>query len=129
MNAGDIMHRPVITASPTSSIRDIAGVLLMEGFSGLPVADEKGDVLGVVTELDLIRAFMEKKSLDATTAEEIMTRDVKSVDVQTPVNLVMEVLETQHFIRVPVTESGKLVGVISRRDIIKAMVQPKFRRF
>ena len=123
------MHRPVITASPTTSIRDLAGVLLMEGFTGLPVADDKGEVMGIVTELDLVRALREKKSLDDTTADQIMTRDVKSVDVQTPMNLVMDVLETEHFIRVPVTENGKLVGIISRRDVIKAMVQPKFRRF
>lgn len=101
----------------------------MEGFTGLPVADDKGEVMGIVTELDLVRALREKKSLDDTTADQIMTRDVKSVDVQTPMNLVMDVLETEHFIRVPVTENGKLVGIISRRDVIKAMVQPKFRRF
>ena len=129
MNAGEIMHRPVITASPTTSVRDLAGVLLMEGFTGLPVANDDGEVLGIVTELDLIRALRDKKSIDDTTAGEIMTPDVKSVDTRTPINLVMDVLETEHIIRVPVTEDGKLVGIISRRDVIKALVQPKFRRF
>lgn len=122
MNAQDIMTRSVVTAARTTSAREVAGMLLEGEFSGVPVADEDGEVVGIVTEQDLIRVLREKKPLDTTSAEEIMTEDVKSVDVNTPVGLVMEVLETGRIIRVPVTEDGVLVGIISRRDVIRAML-------
>lgn len=129
MNASDVMTNPVITAVPSTSARDIAGVLLTEGFSGLPIVDENGEVVGIVTEADLIRALRWNRPLETTTASEIMSKDVKAVDIHTPITLVMEILETEHFIRVPVTESGKLVGIISRRDLIKANVVPQFKKF
>jgi CBS domain-containing protein len=123
------MNSPVIVGAPSTSTRDLAGLLLTEGFSGVPITDDKGEVLGIVTEANLIRALRWRRPLETTTASDIMSTDVKSVDINTPITVVMEVLETEHFIRVPVTQNGKLVGVISRRDVIKANVSPKFQRY
>ena len=91
MNASDVMTNPVITAMPSTSARDIAGVLLTEGFSGVPIVDENGEVVGIVTEADLIRALRWNRPLETTTASE-MSKDVKAVDIHTPITLVMEIL-------------------------------------
>lgn len=58
MKASDIMHGPVVAATPTATPRDVAIQLLMGEFSGVPVAQSDGSVVGVVTELDLIRAVV-----------------------------------------------------------------------
>ncbi len=129
MKASDIMNRPVVAAAPSTTIRDIAIQMLMGGYSGMPITDREGRVVGIVSELDLIRALRADRSLDTTTAEQIMTREVCTVDVSTPVEDVMEILDTRKFVRVPVTEDGRLVGVVSRPDVLRAFIEPKFRTF
>jgi CBS domain-containing protein len=102
----------------------------MGEFSGVPVAQSDGSVVGVVTELDLIRAVLRAgKALETTLAQDIMTRDVTAVDAETPLEEIMKVLEEKNIIRVPVTDEGKLVGVISRSDVLRAMIEPKLLRF
>lgn len=129
MKALDIMNRPVVAAAAATSARDIAIQMLMGGFSGMPITDRGGKVIGIVSELDLIRALRFGKPLDATAAEEIMTREVITVDVATSVEDVMEILDTKRIVRVPVTEDGRLVGVISRPDVLRAFIEPKFTTF
>jgi CBS domain-containing protein len=121
----------VVAATPTATARDVAIQLLMGEFSGVPIAQSDGRVVGIVTELDLIRAVLRAgKALETTLAQDIMTRDVATVDVEAPMEEeVMRVLEEKNIIRVPVTDEGKLVGVISRSDILRAMIEPTFLRF
>ncbi len=129
MKAYDIMNRPVVAAAPDTSARDVAIQMLMGGFSGMPVTDREGKVLGIVSELDIIRVLRSGKSLDATAAQEIMTREVIAVDVSASVEEVMETIDTHRVVRVPVTDDGKLVGIISRPDILRAYLEPKFMTF
>ncbi len=129
MKASEIMNRPVVAAAKTTTARDVAIQMLMGGYSGMPITGRDGKVLGIITELDLIRALRANKPLDTTTAEEIMTREVITVDVGASVEEVMEILDTHRIVRVPVTEDGRLVGVISRPDILRAYIEPKFLTF
>lgn len=129
MNASDVMNRPVVAANKTTTARDVAIQMLMGGFSGIPITERDGKVVGIVSELDIIRALRVGKALDTTTAEEIMTREVICVDVSETVEQVMEILDTKKVVRVPVTEDGKLVGVISRPDILRGFIEPKFMSF
>ena len=129
MKASDIMNRPVVAAAGTTTARDVAIQMLMGGYSGMPITDRDGSIVGIITELDLIRALRSNKPLDTTTAEEIMTREVITVDVSASVEEVMEILDTRRIVRVPVTEDGRLVGVISRPDILRAFIEPKFLTF
>lgn len=129
MVAEEIMTQPVVAVSRTTSARDVAIQMFLGGFSGMPVADEDGTIAGIVTEFDVIRAIRDGLKIDTTTVETIMTEKVISVDVETPLHEVLDVLETAHILRVPVTENGKLVGVIARPDILKAYVEPNFLEF
>lgn len=129
MRAEEIMTQPVVAVSKSTTARDVAIQMFLGGFSGMPVADDDGTIAGIVTEFDVIRALRDGLTIDTTTVETIMTEQVISVDVQAPLSEVLNLLETAHIMRVPVTEGGKLVGVIARPDILKAYVEPNFLEF
>jgi CBS domain-containing protein len=129
MNAGQIMKSPVIATTPRASVRDIATQLVYNGFSGMPVTDPNGDVMGVITEADIIRVVTEGKQLETVTAQDIMSTKPVTVGVETPLEGVMKLLKEYHILRVPVTDHGKLVGIISRSDVIKALLEPEFLVF
>ncbi len=127
--AGDIMTQPAVAASRTTTARDIAIQMFLGGLSGMPVTERDGTIVGLVTEFDIIRAVQAGKPVATTVAEAIMTRDVVTVDVATPLEEVVDVLEKERFLRVPVTESGHLVGVVSRADVLRWLVEPNFMTF
>lgn len=126
LKAGDIMTRPVVSARKSASARDVAMQLLCGLYSGMPVTDEKGKVEGVITELDLLKAVKAGKELVRVTAGDIMTKEVTTVNADDPVDKVLEVLMDKRFIRVPVIQDGKLVGVVSRCDILRCLIEPEF---
>jgi CBS domain-containing protein len=128
LKAIDIMNTPIVAASRKASAREVALYMLLGGFSGVPIAEPDGSLCGIVTELDLIRALRAGKSLDEIQVEEIMTSNVVTVDVETSVEEIMEILDTERILRVPVTRTGKVVGIVSRPDLLRAAVQPQFIR-
>ncbi|MCB7129637.1 MAG: CBS domain-containing protein [Candidatus Brocadiales bacterium] len=126
LKARDVMTRPVVSARENASVRDVAMQLLCGLYSGMPVTNNKGEVVGVVTELDLLKAVSEGKELVRITAGDIMTRDVITVEVETPLDKVTEILMDKNIIRVPVTQDGKLTGVVSRCDVLRSFMEPEF---
>jgi len=129
MNAGDIMHKPVLATTPQALIRDIAIKLIENRITGMPVTDREGTVLGVITEADILLALMERKNLETLTAQDIMSKDLVTVDFETSLEEVMEVLHDEGVLRVPVTDHGKVVGIVSRADVIRAMLDREFITF
>ena len=102
--------------------------MLLGGFSGVPILEGNGQLAGIVTELDLLRTIRDRKSLDHSSAGDIMTRNVVTVDVNTPIEDIMEILESERILRVPVMDDGKMVGIVSRPDLLRAAVEPHFTR-
>ena len=126
MKIADVMQRPVYAATPSATAREVAVNLLMSRVSGFPIVDHTGALVGIVTELDLIRALRAGRDLEVTLAAEVMTAPVIAVDVGEDIESVMETLDVEQIIRVPVTSAGRLVGVVSRSDVIRAMLTPRF---
>ncbi|MFQ5957649.1 MAG: CBS domain-containing protein, partial [Candidatus Brocadiales bacterium] len=122
----DVMTRPVVSARESASARDVAMQLLCGLYSGMPVTNESGVVVGVITEHDLLRAAKEGKELVRITAGDVMTRDAITVDVGTSLDKVADILMDKNIIRVPVTQDGKLTGVVSRCDILRSFLEPEF---
>jgi CBS domain-containing protein len=121
------MMRPVVTATRRASARDVALQLLSGLYSGIPIADEKGQVVGMVTEFDILKAAEKGADLLETAAEEIMTRDpVITAELDTPVSDLLKVMVNQNIIRIPIIDQGQIVGVVARYDVLKALIEPEF---
>jgi CBS domain-containing protein len=127
--AKDIMQHSVLAATPRASLRDVASQLVTNEISGMPVAADDGRVIGVITEADIVRALLEGKRLENLTASDVMTGPPITVDQNTSLEDVMKSMEDYRIVRVPVTNDNKLIGIIARRDVIKAILEPEFIAF
>ena len=141
MNVGDVMSRDVVTASPDTPVVTAARLMVDHGVSGLPVVDETERVVGVVSEGDLIlrqkprpqrpwwRTFFadpetlarEYQKVAGATVGEVMTRSVISVATSLPIGSAALILDRPRIRGLPVGERGRLVGIVSRGDLIKAI--------
>ena len=126
LKALDIMVRPVVAAKRNASIRDVTLQFLNGLYSGMPVTDEEGKVIGVLTEFDILAAVSEGKVLIKTTAEEVMSGDPVTIDVDTPVSDIITIMKEKDIIRLPVTREGRLVGIVARCDILRSLLEPEF---
>jgi CBS domain-containing protein len=99
-------------------------------FSGMPVTENDGKVIGVVTEIDLLKHIRQDADVKNLKADEIMTKDPITVDISTPLDNVLSIMIEKNIIRIPVTEEGRLVGVIARRDMLRYYFKPEhFKHF
>ena len=114
MMAKDVMTRDIITVSPTLKVKDLALILIKNQISGAPVVDEQGKILGIVSEADIVA----KKGKDA---KSIMSKKVVTVREDAPVEEIAQLMITHAIKRVPVTDGGKVIGIVSRADIISAI--------
>lgn len=143
MNAADTMTREVITASPTMALEEAVQLMLSHRISGLPVIDSSGALVGIVTEGDLLRrsethteqplswwraVLLGTQRLadryvhsHARQVGEVMTRSVVSVAPGTPLADVVALMEARGVRRLPVVQDGKLVGIVSRADLLRAL--------
>jgi predicted transcriptional regulator len=122
----ELMTKPVFSASKDTPIKDITFELFYGFFSGMPIADSNGKVIGIVTEIDILNQIRDGKDLEKLTAGDIMTKNPITVDVNTPITDVINIMIEKNVIRLPVTKEGHLVGVIARRDILRYYFQPGF---
>lgn len=124
--ATEIMTRPAISAKRKASARDIALQFITEQYSGMPVTEDDGKVVGIVTEIDILKAINDGKELSRITASDIMSREVVTVNPETSITEMIKIMEEFQIIRIPVVKDEKLVGVVSRGDIIRNLVEPEF---
>jgi len=129
VKASEVMQRPVLATTPRASVRDIATQIVVNEISGMPVMEKTGAIVGIITEADIMGALIDGKKIENLTAQDIMSTDPITVDIDTPMDEVMRLLEKNGVLRVPVTSRGKVVGIISRRDIIKSVLEPEFMTF
>jgi len=126
----EIMTKPALSAKLNTPIKEIAFEIFYGYFSGMPITENDGRVIGVVTEIDLLKQIHQGNDLEKLNVEEIMTKNPLTVDINTPLDDVLNVMIERNVIRIPVTKEGLLVGVISRRDILRYYFQPEhFKHF
>lgn len=118
MIASDIMTRRVYTTSPQASVQEVAQLLYRERISGVPVIDDQSEqLIGMITEADIIRRL----DRDDLRVAEVMTRQLIVVDENTPVSEIACLLTERRIKRVPVVQDGRVVGIVSRADIVHAV--------
>jgi len=113
MKVGEIMTPNVISVTEDATTREVAQVLDRHRISGLPVCDDAGHIVGVISEFDLIA------KPTAHIAKDAMSRDVISVMEDTSVDEVRYLLVHRRIKRVPVLRGQKLVGIVSRADLVR----------
>jgi CBS domain-containing protein len=146
MTAREIMTTPVITAGPDATLAEISELMLAHRISGIPIADSDGRLVGIVTESDMLEEDKRRQLLPRVTifgmvpahqgpvedallkvrtfrAREVMTEKIFTVEPDTPVSEVAGLLVRERINRVPVVEGGKVIGIISRADLIRALHQ------
>jgi len=119
MIAQDIMTRNIYTISPEASVQEVAQLLSRERISGAPVVDKDGKLLGIVTQADIIWNV----GRDGLRVADIMNPEIIAVDEKTPVGEIAILMSKRHIKRLPVMCDGKMVGIISRADIVQAVAQ------
>jgi CBS domain-containing protein len=144
MKAKDIMTRRVISISPAAGIFEAARIMLQNRISGLPVVDAAGALVGMVTEGDFLRRVetgTEKRrprwiefilgpgraAADFTHShgrkvDEVMSNEPLSVSEDSSIEEIVELMERHRIKRVPVTRAGRLVGIVSRANLVRAML-------
>ncbi|HTV90241.1 MAG TPA: CBS domain-containing protein [Stellaceae bacterium] len=148
MQAHDLMTTDVVTASPETPVRDIARLLLEHRISAVPVVDASGIVVGMVSEGDLIGRSEDERTArrdwwlallaeggqlnpdflaslrnDSRTVRDVMTAPVIRVTAATEMAEIAAVLSQYHIKRVPVVSDGKLVGIVSRADLLRGITR------
>lgn len=138
-----IMTSPAITITPKASVAEAAKLMLENHISGLPVADEEGHVVGIVSESDFLRRgeldTARKRSwwlsllvssgkladeyahANGRRIDEVMSSPVTSVSPYTDVADAVEILEKKNIKRLPVVANGKIVGIVARSDFLRAL--------
>lgn len=144
MKVAEIMTRPVISVTPDTTIAEAARLMLQHRISGLPVVAASGEVVGILTEGDLLRRaetgtqlrrarwleFLiapgrlarEYANAHARRVGEVMTPRVECVGPETELAEVVRLLERRRIKRLPVTDAGQLVGIVSRANLVRALV-------
>jgi len=126
LKAKDVMSNRVITISKGKNLYDAIQLLVCGQISGLPVVDDQNKMIGIITEKDVLN-FVFSGNLKNTAVEEVMTKDVVSFSPETEVETIALSIGHDRFRRVPIVEGDKVVGIVSRRDIIRAVLDIQCR--
>jgi CBS domain-containing protein len=123
LTVGAIMEKQVQSAEKDTKAEMIASYM-MDGFGSVPIVDENNKLVGIVSEFDLLAALRKGKKLQDVAAGEILTANPVSVTQDTDVVTLMDVLQNNHLIRVPVLDKvGNLIGIVARRDLLRGYLQ------
>jgi len=122
--ARDYMTTRVVTVAPDMDVLDAMRTLLGERISGAPVVDGQGNLVGVLTQRDCMTVAVQAlyHQQPAGRVAEYMSREVKTLPASAPLPDVIDAFRGSPFRRFPVTEDGRLVGILSRRDILSAIL-------
>ncbi len=147
MRARELMSTPVVTVRPEASLKELAELMVAHGISGVPVVDRERTLLGVVSESDVMqkieRADAEAietglprlltvlaKALDglpkvtARSVADLMTKRVVSAGPDATVQELVHLMITYNVNRIPIVKTGRVVGIVTRADILRTLVRP-----
>jgi len=146
MKIRDVMSRDVIAVRAETPLKEVARLMSTYGISGLPVIDEAGTVLGVVSEADFLikgrgpeaaratrlerilgqtaQSKALRAKIEAATAGEMMTAPALTIDADAPLRQAAALMIERRVNRLPVTRADHLVGIVTRADLVRAYLRP-----
>lgn len=141
MKAGDIMNIGAATIRPNATLADAARLMTQHHISGLPVVDNGGTLIGVITEHDFLRrengerprwfdvllvekgAQISAHELHNARVEDVMSKNPIAVQTETPVEELVDVMQRHGVKRLPVLAQGRIVGIVSRANLLEALLR------
>lgn len=141
MKLKNLMTTDVLTVDPDASLKEAARRMMGAGISGLPVTNEHGDLVGIISEADFVSTEADRRKEKRASllrfldrgdevpsqerlVKDVMTEKVLTLDAETDHSVAARLMKTAGVKRIPVVEEGRLVGVVSRSDILKAFARP-----
>lgn len=146
LTAKSIMSAPVVTTRPELPVRDAVRLMLDRHISGLPVVDDEGRLVGIVTEADLLpkeaqppvgepllgwfgrslwleRLVTGHRKLEGRTVGEVMTHNVVTAEEETPIHVLASRMMRYAVNRLPIVQAGRVVGIVTRADVLKVFLR------
>lgn len=119
----DFMTKDVVVAHPEMEAYDAILLLLKHKISGMPVVDDKGEVVGIISERDCLKTLVNAQYHELPTAfvKDLMSTEPRTITPHTEIMEVAEVFLESGFRRLPVLDEGRMVGLVSRRDVLRVI--------
>ncbi|PKN00075.1 MAG: hypothetical protein CVU78_02985 [Elusimicrobia bacterium HGW-Elusimicrobia-2] len=124
ITAYDVMKKDVITVSPDTPLQDAVDLLVEMRITGMPVVEQDGSIAGIISEKDMID-YASKSNIKTARVRDAMSTKATVFSPDTDIHIIAGVLSKGKFRRVPIAENGKLVGIVSRRDIMHILTSGK----
>ncbi len=118
LQAKDVMLKEIIATGPDVPLKNAVKKLLDNKISCMPVVDDTGKLVGVISCEDVLNVAFDGY-LNNTKVETVMTKNVVFFEPDTNLEEIAIVISKKHFHRIPIVKDGKVIGIVSRRDIVK----------
>ena len=122
IKARDLMQTRMVAVTRQYSARDLSILIHSGTFSGVPVIEPGNHLVGMVTEFDVLKALVEGKDLHELKAEDVMTTNPVTVEETATAQEIVNHMIKHQIIRIPVVREGKLLGMISRTDLLNHLI-------
>ncbi|HXS59781.1 MAG TPA: CBS domain-containing protein [Candidatus Sulfopaludibacter sp.] len=129
MKAYDIMSIDIEAAKENATVSEIGTRLILRSINGMPIIDDDGKVVGILTIIDILRAIKDKKDIDMLKAGDIMTKNPIVIEQDTDMMDMIDIMDKKGVEMIPVVDEekdGRLIGVVSRKDIIEEKFNERF---
>ena len=129
MKAYDIMSIDIEAAKENATVTEIGTRLILRSINGMPIIDDEGKVIGILTIIDILRAIKDNKNIDALKANDIMTKNPIVIEQGTDILEIIDIMDKKGIEMVPVIEAendNRIIGIVSRKDIIEEKFNERF---
>jgi CBS-domain-containing membrane protein len=129
MKAYDIMSTDIEAAKENATISEVGTRLILRSINGIPIIDDDGKVIGILTIIDILRAIRDNKNIDGLKAGDIMTRDPIVINQKTDMMDMIDIMDKKRIEMIPVVDEesdNRIIGVVSRKDIIEEKFNERF---
>ena len=129
MKAYDIMSTDIESAKENATILEVGTRLILRSINGIPIIDDDGKVIGILTIIDILRAIRDNKNIDGLKAGDIMTRNPIVINQKTDMMDMIDIMDKKGIEMIPVVDEesdNRIIGVVSRKDIIEEKFNERF---
>ena len=127
MKIYDVMSVDIVCAKKNATIIEAATRIVLGGFNGIPIIDDDGMVIGIITTLDILGAIKNGKDINSTTIGDIMTVSPIVINQNKDIEETIDLISKNRISMIPVVEDdGRIIGICSRSDILKEILNERF---